>query len=225
MHEDITVARFFFASQNNMNRPYQINNQQLDVFFERERFLHEVIEDKEYEYLFNDLVFLDVGCNIGTFSWSMYSHAKMIYALDISSECIETLRKTIERNNLTRIQAYNLGLSGFTGRMNVSKIGDPHDGGWRLGGGDQNLDTIETVDIETFMERENIPYIDVMKIDIEGGEREVFESESFKRVQSRIHTIMGEYHGIQILGDLQKMLSEYRVVIDEKRSKFIARRT
>lgn len=206
------------------SKKYTFDDKTIDICYQVERFLHEIIEEKEYDYLFNDLVVLDIGCNIGTFSWSIYNKAKMIYAFDISQECIDAVNETIRMNGLDRIQAFYLGVAGNVGVRNISKSGDPHEGGWRIGGGEDNEATVPTTDLETFMNENQIEYVDVMKIDIEGGEREVFESQAFKNVRSRIHTILGEYHGEQIKADLGWLLEGYHVVIDENHSKFIAKK-
>ena len=207
------------------HRPYNIDGFPIDIYFTYDRFLNEIIQDKEYDYLFKNLVILDIGANIGTFSWSMYQKAKMIYALEISAECVDCMNKTIEVNHLDRIKTFHMGLAESTRVRNVSKNGEPGLGGWKLGGGSENTDIVETIDLEAFLTRENIPFVDVMKIDIEGGEREVFESPAFQRVSHRIHTILGEYHGVQIKADLPRLLKGHHVTIDETHSHFIARRT
>ena len=167
----------------------------IEIFYENSRFIEEVIKDNEYNFFDKDMVIVDVGCNIGTFSVYMYYNSRQIYALDISKECIDIFNKTIVANNLN-IKTYNIGLSGKGGPRTVFANGDEFEGGWRLGDGvgtDEGY-SIPTKSIKQFMEDEGITHIDLLKMDIEESEHEVFESEDFIEVAPRISAIIGEYH-------------------------------
>ena len=70
------------------------------------RYIWEVLENNEYNMVFNDLVVIDAGCNIGTFSLWIYPRAKTIHAVDYVDEHLDNLRKTIKSNNLSKIIVY-----------------------------------------------------------------------------------------------------------------------
>lgn len=53
---------------------------------------------------------------------------------------------------------------------------------------------IEGRTIETIMNEKGLTHIDALKVDIEGGEYELFLSPSFKRVANKIDFIIGESH-------------------------------
>lgn len=166
-----------------------------------DRYLTDVLQDKEYEPALRDLVVIDAGCNIGTFSLSVYAQAQTIYAIDPSEENIGYLRSTISENNLTKIQTFCTALSGEGGSQPFVLDDNPGLGGWHIGS--QGTD-LPTVTIEQFLNDNNIPVVDLLKIDVEGAEKGIFQSESFKRVASRIHKIVGEFHQYDPKEDLEK---------------------
>lgn len=170
-----------------------IDKKPLKVYYEDGRFIHEVIERGEYEPAFKDLIIIDLGANIGTFSWSVYQRAKMIYAIEISQQCVDLMNKTIADNQLDRIKTFCFGISGTGGIRQFYTDDRPELGGWKIAQ-DQRT-PLPTKTIDEFMDENKIEVVDLMKIDIEGMEFEIFLSEGFKKVANRIHKIVGEFHG------------------------------
>lgn len=159
-----------------------------------DRFVKEVIEGNEYSFAFQDLVVLDIGCNIGTFSFWIYKLAKEIYAIDIIPEIIDKLNKTIQENKLDKIKTFKLGITESTIPRKIGRD-------WNSdGGGSKIMNTIVTSEDEMvpcttlghFMEDNNIPYADIVKIDIEGSEGEAIGAADFPK--DKIHMIIGERH-------------------------------
>lgn len=182
------------------------------------RFINEVLENKEYGYLFTDLVVIDVGCNVGAFSLYMLPHARQIHAVDLSIENINMLNKTIADNEIKNIKTYNVAISDSTQKKTFNCEGDPGDGAWRLestGGG-----LIQAYTLNDFMAGHSIPYADVLKLDVEGEERKILDSPDFP--VSKIHTIIGERHGdAEVKGSFERL--GYRF-IEPKSGHFLARR-
>ena len=204
-----------------MNISIHIGGKPIKVHYEHERFVHEILTDKQYDFLFNDLVVLDAGCNIGVWTFSIYDKIKQGYALDFSRECLDVMEKTIRENDIKNIVTHCVGLAANTGKRKVKLDPTPQLGGSKFN--DDGELEVDAMDIEQFMKYHNIPYIDVMKIDIEGAEKEVFESGAFNRVAPRIHTIIGEIHDENPLRFLEK--TGYRITRqDEVDGLFIARR-
>jgi len=81
---------------------------------------------------------------------------------------------------------------------------------------------IPTKSIKEFVDEEGLDYIDVLKIDVEGAEQEIFESVSFASIAPMIHIIIGEYHNYDPIPILQTL--GFRVYVDHHHSKFTARR-
>ena len=172
------------------------------VYYEIDRFINEILVNKEYELLikglrlFNreDLIIVDLGCNIGTFSLYMYDKAKEIHAVDFSSGCISLLNQTIERNGFTKIKAYQKAISGDGRKVKVTSLGETNGGNTIYGTNEE----IESQTLSSFFDEVGIKHIDLLKLDVEGTEKEILGSDEFKKVMDKIDIIIGEYHGGEI---------------------------
>src|SRR3990167_4234396 len=154
------------------------------------RFIKEVMERNEYAFLFKDLVVIDVGCNIGTFSFWIHKLAREIHAIDLDQRQINNMNQTIKTNKINKVKTYCMGIAGHAGERKYTK--DP-----KIAGGtgkitDGGYTVIECITLGQFMGQNAIAYADVVKIDVEGLEREVIEAGDFPK--DRIHTIVGEIH-------------------------------
>lgn len=172
---------------------FAIGEKPIDIYFKIDRFIHEVLENEEYAPAFKDLVVIDLGCNIGAFTFSIYDKLKMCYALDISQECIDIMNQTITANKLDKVKTFCMGISGTGGERQFYTDDEPGLGGWKIAQ-DQRT-PFPTKRLDEFMDENDIKVVDLMKIDIEGMEFELFLSDGFKKVASRIHKIVGEFHG------------------------------
>lgn len=185
-----------------MTRKYTFGDRTINIHYLEERFLQEVIEGGEYEEAFKDLVIIDAGCNIGAFSFSVINVAKKIYAIDPSIQNIELLNETIKENNIENIETFCLGLSSKGGHRPFATDDRPGLGGWKIS--DQG-ERLFTQSIEEFIDANQIKVVDLLKIDIEGAEKEIFQSQAFRNVCSRIHKIVGEYHAYDPKEDLERL--------------------
>src|SRR3972149_147688 len=70
------------------------------------RYIWEVLEGAEYSPIFDKLVVMDLGCNIGAFSLWIYPKAKSIHAIDMDNNNLDLFRKTISDNRLENITLY-----------------------------------------------------------------------------------------------------------------------
>lgn len=90
------------------------------------RYLWEVLEGQEYSFLFKDLVVVDLGCNVGSFSLWIYPLAKEIYAVDMDEGCIHNLRQTIDANGYNKIRVFTERIQGgagaFLDRHGIPKV-------------------------------------------------------------------------------------------------------
>jgi FkbM family methyltransferase len=182
------------------------------------RYITEVFEHKEYAFLFREYEVIDLGCNIGAFSFFIYPYAKNIHAIDISRPAISYLEKTIKDNNLNKIHIYNIGISGKNETRYYLDFGG---GGSHLEpSGDKK---IKTMTLNTFMEKNKIEYVDILKIDVEGAEGEIFMADDFPT--KKITTIIGELHPMALAIDFEKLLNSkgYRY-FSFPDNRFLARR-
>ncbi len=188
-----------------------------------ERYIDEVVIGGEYDFLFKDLVVVDVGCNVGTFSLLMSPLSQQIHAIDIAGENIDNLNATIQENNITNIKTYHCGISGRSERRNYKLDPDQGLGGSMLDR--EGESSIETYAFADFMSAHGIKHVDVLKIDIEGAELEVISSPTFPK--ERITTILGEIHygDIKIRDEFRNRMEAFGYIYTEyPNNKFIARK-
>lgn len=158
------------------------------------RFIYEVLEQGEYSFLFDNLVVLDIGCNIGTFSLWIAPRAEVVHAVDLSSRNIDLLNQTVKDNHIDNIKTYSCAIAGVNSARDVERKADAGGGGWKLRGSNEDWggEKVDGYTLNSFMEKNHIPYADIVKLDIEGAEYEVLQAQDFP--VSKIATITGEFH-------------------------------
>jgi len=125
----------------------------------------------------NDMTIIDIGSNIGTYSiylskyLSRFNIDYKIYAIEPELYNFKQLSKNININHMTtRIMPFNVAISNKNGvgRLEIRKNDDSH----RLTPNQKGIKTQKVYinTLETFCLENNIKRIDVLKIDIEGGE-------------------------------------------------------
>lgn len=181
------------------------------IHYDSTRFIDEVLIGGEYEKHLGfltgktDLTVIDLGCNIGSFSLSIYDRSKKIYAVDLSVACIELLKKTIEDNHLQNIVPIVQAISGENRKVHVTSL-ENTDGGSTIYGYGEEVDSIT---LATFMGKNNISHVDVLKIDVECAENEIFLAKDFESVKENIDIIVGECHAGGVCGQILEPLGYY----------------
>lgn len=175
---------------------YVNKGKEFTIFYEIERFIGEVLEQKEYQQcldevdLQDNLTVLDLGCNIGTFSLYIYDRAKKIYAVDLSPRCIELLTQTVKENNFNKILPICQTVYGHNGIVGVTSL-DSTDGGNAVSGNDFKVNAITLAQL---FKDNNIESVDLIKIDVESAEESIFNAPDFLEIKDKIHVIIGECH-------------------------------
>jgi FkbM family methyltransferase len=161
--------------------------------------LREIYLDRVYSFLDGkkDLTIVDVGANLGMTCMYFSRFAKQIYALEPSSEHFTNLLKNIEYNGLSNVKAINKAIFTESGKM---PFGGPpqnktmrslHVATWPDG---KPIETVDVITLPMLFEDEKIDHVDLLKVDIEGNEVELFSSRSFSEVASKIDMILTEMH-------------------------------
>jgi FkbM family methyltransferase len=144
---------------------------------------HQIFTFKEYEMNlgFKPKFIIDAGANIGlaaVYFAKKYPNAKII-AIEPESSNFEMLKKN--SNNYKNIFLHKRALSNQSNL--VLNVIDKGFGNWGFmteidnNRSSQNIvDTVKTITIDDIIKENNLEYIDLLKIDIEGGEKELFES-------------------------------------------------
>jgi FkbM family methyltransferase len=158
-----------------------------------EFFVHGVYDEFLKGKTFNTIV--DVGANAGI--WVEYvkyvTKYEKIYAIEPNLQALETLRNTYTNNEITIIDKALCDKDGeleFYVDPNNSTIGSikkNHQDSLTIS------HKIKGVSFRTFMKENNIDYIDLFKMDIEGGEYPFFDS-MHKEDLDKIGMMLIEYH-------------------------------
>lgn len=140
-------------------------------------------------------VIVDFGANQGITSYYFSQYADKLYSVEPAKEHLQTLSEMITRNKITNMTLCPYAISNQNGETKFYKNDNPTMFSLEATVNKKDdYEEVETVTIESFMQREKIDTIDLLKMDLEGSESQVITSEEFKRVCSRIKVIVGEYH-------------------------------
>lgn len=114
-------------------------------------------------------IVLDVGANIGTFSIYCASKGAEVLAVEPEPSNLEVLKANIEINNMQdKISVIEYGVSDFDGEAVIDNSG----GGSTIKDGKDGT-TISIISFDNLLKKYQIEEVDVLKVDIEGSEREL----------------------------------------------------
>jgi FkbM family methyltransferase len=161
--------------------------------------LSEVYKEQVYApYLFGktDLTILDIGGNIGVTSFYFSHFAKQVITLEPSKEHFEVLKKMVEFNELKNVKLINKAIfmesKKFPLFHNTNKTMFSLHGA--VNDNSSPSEEVEAITLEDLFKQEKLDHVDLMKLDIEGSEIEVFSHSSFKAVADKIDLIVTERH-------------------------------
>ena len=176
------------------------------------RFFEEVFFDEIYKpvrELGNKRTAIDLGATAGEFSLWAYPQFEFIYAIEPVKKQFNFLKENVA--DFPKITVFNLALG------DNNRGGHMTNGAW--GGSSLSLDEtptdneIEVQTLMTFIDKNNLETVDCLKIDIEDGEKAVFEAEDFPRVAEKVRYIIGEHVGHLSKGVLENLgfkMEEYK---------------
>lgn len=164
-------------------------------------------EPETLEWLKNNItkgtVFMDVGAWVGpTTIWANFCGARVV-ALEPDPIAYERLLFNVNRNNLKNIFTIHGGLSASNGNFKISSarglgksmskmhFDERHAGA--MPGANEVL--VAGIDLETTMKFSGIDHIDILKMDIEGGEFHVFPAIVDKIRSLNVKKVMLSLHG------------------------------
>ena len=161
--------------------------------------LQELYIEKVYDPFFKgkkDMTILDVGGNIGLFSFYAHEHAKKIYCLEPSKQHVEVIKHMLDYNSMSdRVEVLQLALSNKNGSSkfyhNQNKTMFSLQGAVSDG---SETEEVKTITLDALMIMKGIKKVDFMKLDIEGSEFDVISSKGFELVSDKIDSMVVEIH-------------------------------
>ncbi len=153
-----------------------------------------------------DMVIVDVGASIGLTSLYLRPYAKKIYAIEPCKEVYEAL---VENTKEDDIKCFDFGIGGLTREAILYGYYDSPASSIRKLDDITSEEKIHLITLKDFMEQEDIEHIDLLKIDCEGAEYEIFAL--LGNVADKIDYIIGEahYQPPYVPGYIPLMLKEY----------------
>ena len=137
-------------------------------------------------------VVLDVGGFEGQWASDLYSkYNSKIYVFEPVSVFYEKINERFSRN--TNIKVYGFGLAGKTRKQAISLTGDASS----IFQKSTNSEEIQLTSISEWLESEKISQIDLMKLNIEGGEYELLEHIISTGLICKINEIQVQFHPIE----------------------------
>lgn len=192
---------------------YKVPNTEI-IFDLRENYLtdeiviREIWEEDVYriekDMLKNSIV-VDVGANIGSFSIYSAFYGATVYAVEPEPHNLQALIKNVELNNMNdKINIIDCGISDYDGIAVISDNGGGATIKDNLPGSEINI-----LSFDSFLKKYSLNFIDILKIDIEGSEKELIlgaSKESMnkcKYITMEFDIRVGKY-----LGDIVQKMSE-----------------
>ena len=158
----------------------------------------EIYVEGVYLDIFNqkkDMVVVDVGANIGIVTQYMRDYSRKVYAIEPSPEHFEALKMNKEFNKWDDVELFNIALADKDGKMQLNRLEENRTCHSLINKfDDKNSVEVETMAMDTFMEKNKIEKVDFMKFDVEGAEDMILRSEGFKKVADKIKAIEVEFH-------------------------------
>lgn len=125
-------------------------------------------------------VVFDVGANIGFYSLAMAQQLSegQVLSFEPNPDTLAHLREHILLNHLNNITASPLALSDGQGSAQLRDFGDGESGKFSLRDLDMSADgsaaTVDTASLDGQMQKHRFDRLDLIKVDVEGHEPEVF---------------------------------------------------
>lgn len=162
--------------------------------------IKEIYFDKVYEpYLLGkkNLTIVDIGANIGMTSYYFSQFADKVYAIEPSLEHYTTLTNMLAFNKIENVKPINRAIYIKSGQFPFFHNKNKTMRSLHMAVDDKSeeAEIVNCVTLEELINQEKIEHIDLLKVDIEGSEVEVFSHTSFKNIASKVDTIVTERHG------------------------------
>jgi len=125
----------------------------------------------------NNGIFLDIGANIGVYSFIFYKKAEHVYAFEATKKTYDHLCEIIKDNKILNITPVFAAVHSKDDDE-ITIFSDYHDncGNNSMYGSIENIaNTVMSISIDTWVKNNNIKDISMIKIDIEGNELSAFK--------------------------------------------------
>lgn len=154
----------------------------------------EVFIDEFYKkgLIKKNMTIVDIGAAMGLSALYFKDYAKMIYACEPFPDVYRSaVENTKEYKN---IKLFNIGIAGSTRKDTLYGYDNAPAATIEKRDGVTSTFEAQFLSLDDFMGKNKIDHIDLLKVDCEGSEYEIFASSAFQTVSPRIDYIIGEAH-------------------------------
>lgn len=164
-------------------------------------------------------VVVDIGANIGTFSLYV-NHLNLqrnvkFYAIEASPENIALCEKNFQHNHINDYVLVQKAITGENGIVNFDISGNFD--GFKVSNNTNNGIQVESQKLSTFCQYYNIQTIDLLKMDIEGSEFDIFKSDG-EFIKNNVSVLFMEYHFSEKHNSMDEILgvlsNKFNVVLE-----------
>ncbi|MDP2175524.1 MAG: FkbM family methyltransferase [Bacteroidota bacterium] len=215
MKQHTSNKEFIIFQTKEFKQPINLRNKSSDI-----NTFNQVIFDKEYEIALNfePKVIIDCGANIGlatVYFKNRYPKSKVI-ALEVEKSNFEILLQNIK--GYDDVTSYNKGIWNKTTKLKIENINSAN-WSFMVSEAPENYEGgIDAISLDEIMRVNNLNSIDILKIDIEGSEKELFEK-NYEGWLSKTKVLIIELHDKKREGcsvSLVKALSKYNFELFHK---------
>jgi|HubBroStandDraft_1064217.scaffolds.fasta_scaffold202960_1 FkbM family methyltransferase len=164
-----------------------------------------------------DATVVDVGANIGDFTVqaAMLCPAGRVYAVEpILGNC-ECVRQQLELNQSRNVTVLQFALGAKDGQTEIHSAGAVSSAYW----GKAGVERVRLTSLESLMKENGIQRIDLLKLDCEGAEWDIFPAA--EALLPRIDQICMEYHNGKLTADwLDEWLTKRNFVVRRTRGRW-----
>jgi len=149
------------------------------------------------------MVVVDVGAHVGYYSLLAARHVGdtgIVYSFEPEPQNYAQLVNNISLNGYNNVRPVNYGLGRTTGPsvLYLTSLDNGRHSIYRVKTGIQSEIAIETTTLDIFLESEQWPHVDVIKIDVEGAEADVLNGMKKSLLRSSDLQIIIEFNPVLI---------------------------
>jgi len=157
--------------------------------------MNEVFVDNAYQRFFEVVpgdVVVDIGASAGPFTWSIASkHPSRVICLEPQQDLYPTLVKNTSHTGLD-VTTINKALGHSDGMNYLCGLYDENIVNHSNGVDDRKI--VDTIKFSTLILEQKLTHIDFLKMDIEGGEYDVFNDDNREWIHNNVRKIAMEVH-------------------------------
>ena len=161
----------------------------LDEVYKKQVYIKFLPKTKE------NTICIDIGANVGLCTYYFSQYFGKVYSVEPSKQHIEALSAMVKQNKLTNVtvvpqaMSNKVGLTKFYHNDNQTMFSLEE-----VVNNKEDYEEVQTTTLDELFKTYKIDHVDLLKLDVEGEEGKIINSEGFKKIASKIKVIAGEYH-------------------------------